>query len=157
MHGAAGADQQRLVRGPVAQGPQRGADGDVEVWVVPVLRREDGRGRTAVGEHADEQEVGVVDPVEGGVGLGGDAGGGEVGLEGGDHGEVRVEAVVFVFGWVDVGDGAFPWVWIGGDEDAVECCCPVGALKQVREVSRQCDHSSASQMFVWKCSSSVHE
>lgn len=69
-----------------------------------------------------------MDPVKGFVGLGGDAGGGEVGLDGGDEGEVGVEGVGFVLGGGDVGDGGFAGGGVGGDEDAVEGGCPVGAL-----------------------------
>ena len=96
-----------------AQRAERGADGDVEVGVVEEVGGYDGCGGAFVGEHADEDEVGVVDPVEGWVGFGGDSRGGEVGLDGGEEGEVGVQGVGFVFFGGDECYGGFGGVGVG--------------------------------------------
>ena len=63
VHGAAGAHDQVVL---AAEGPQRRADADVEVWVVAGVHGHDGHGWTVgvVGEHVDQDQEHVVDPVE---------------------------------------------------------------------------------------------
>lgn len=89
MHRAAGADHERLF-GELAERAQRGADLDVEVGVVARVHGDDGRRGAAVGEHADEDQIGVVDPVESGVWFCVEAGGLEHGDNAGRHREVGV-------------------------------------------------------------------
>lgn len=77
-----------------------------------------------------------MDPVEGWVGLGGEAGGAEEGEDAGGHWGVGDEGVVGVFGGVDVGDGGLLGVWVGADFDCGGEGCPVCALGDVRMEKR---------------------
>lgn len=104
MDGAAAAQEEGVVLVEITEGTEGGADGDVEMGVITVLGGDDGGGGAGPWEHADEDQVDVVDPVVGRVGLGGDARRRQVLLDGGDHVQVRVELVVLIFGRVDVGD-----------------------------------------------------
>lgn len=120
VHRAPRTDEQGLVPVKVLpQRPQRGAHGHVEVRVVHVVRADDGDGRAAgrVREHVDQDGVAVVDPVEPGVLSAGDAGGCQVGRDGGQEGEVWVQRVGFVLCWVDEDDWVFFWRGVGGEED----------------------------------------
>lgn len=131
VHGATGADDQVVLATELAE---RGADFHVVVGVVAGVGGDDGGGWAGVREHANENEVDVVDPLEGVV-----AGGFETGLrEEGDApvggGQVGVELVVDVFGGVDVGNGAFAWVRVRRDFNAVAVAGPVGALGGVVSV-----------------------
>src|SRR6187402_1976194 len=58
VHGAAGAHEEHIFFPQRAEGC---ADLDVVMGVVSCVHADDGRGRGAVGEHADEDEIGVVD------------------------------------------------------------------------------------------------
>ena len=100
----------------------------MEVRVVPRIHRDDGGGRAFVREHADEDEEGVVDPIEGRVCGGVEAGGVEHGDDAVGHGEVGDELVGDVFGRVDVGDGGFGGFGVGGDLDFVAEGGPVSSL-----------------------------
>lgn len=60
-----------------------------------------------------------MDPVEGVVGVGVEAFGAQHGDASVCGGDVRGEFVVFVFVWVDVGDGGFCGCWVCGDFKAV--------------------------------------
>lgn len=64
VHGTARADDEVIL---APEGAQRRADLQVEVRVVAGVGGEEGCGRAAGGEHSNEDEVDVVDPVEVGV------------------------------------------------------------------------------------------
>lgn len=122
---APGADQEIFL---LAERAQRFADAHMVVGVEAGVHADDcGRG-AATGKHPDEDQVGVVDPVEFGVGAGVEAGGLEHGDTAAGGGEVGVKGVVGVFGWVDVGDGGFGGVGVRGDFDHVAEAVPVGTL-----------------------------
>lgn len=126
MDGAAGADEEVVL---VAQGAQGGADLDVEVWVKAGVHADDGGGRTGrrVGEHADQDQVGVVDPLEGGIGGDGEAGVAEHVDAARGGGEVRVGPPVLVGGEWDEWAGRFARRRVGGHFDAVANTVPVRA------------------------------
>ena len=126
VDGAAGADEEVVLE---AQGPQGGADLEVEVGVEAGVGADDGGGRAGgrVGEHADQHQVGVVDPLEGGVGGGGEAGVAEHGDAARGGGEVRVGRPVLVSGGWDERAGRLARGRVGGHLDAVAQTVPVRA------------------------------
>lgn len=116
MHCAAAADDQVTL---LAQRADGAADAHVEVRVEAGVHGDEGRGRALVGEHADEDEVGVVNPLESRVRSSLETGV----VEDGEHalagGEVGFKLVVDVFGRVDVGNGGFARTGVHGDVDGV--------------------------------------
>jgi hypothetical protein len=116
VYGAAGADEQVVL---VAEGAQRRADFHVVVRVEAGVHGDECCWGTAVWEHPDQDEIGVVDPVEVGVGLGVKAFGFQH-LDAAVCGRnVGVQLVVGVLGWVNICDGAFVGGGVGGDLDLV--------------------------------------
>lgn len=99
----------------------------MEVRIEAGVGGDDGRWGTAGGEHADQDEVGVVDPVEGWVG-------GDIEVLGFEHLdaffsglEVWVQLVVGVLSWVDKCDGRFSWIRIRCDLDFGTPAIPMGS------------------------------
>lgn len=80
-----------------------------------------------MGEHADKDEIGIVDPVKRLVRLARNPRCGEVGFDRGDESQIRVQVVGLVLFGRDVGDGGFSGGWVGRDEDPVVGGGPVGA------------------------------
>ena len=126
MDGAAGADEEVVL---VAQGAQGGADLDVEVGFEAGVHADDGGGRTGGrdGEHANQDQVGVVDPLEGGVGGDGEAGVAEHVDAARGGGEVRVGRPVLVGGERDEWTWRFARGGVGGYFDAIAQTVPVRA------------------------------
>lgn len=125
VDGAAGADEEIVL---VAEGPQCRADLHMVVGVVAGVHRDDGRRGTPLGEHVDEDQVDIVDPVEGRVAAGVEACLGEHVNASVGRLEVGVQLVVDVFVRVDVGDGRLVRVRVGCDLDLVAETVPVCAL-----------------------------
>jgi len=85
-------------------------------------------GRAAIGEHPDQNEICVVDPVKVWVSFTVEASGLEHGYAAVCRRDVRVEFVVYVFGGMDVGYWGFGWVRVGGYLDFVVETVPVCSL-----------------------------
>ena len=124
VDGAAGADEQELL---VTQRAQRGADLDVEVRIEARVHADDGGGRAGAGvrEHADQDHVRVMDPLECGV-----CGDTESGVA--EHvnaalggGEVGLGRPVLVGGEWDEGTWRFCGRWVRGHFDAIAETVPV--------------------------------
>jgi len=104
----------------------------VVVGIVARVQRDECRGRTCLWEHADEDEIHVVDPfkcivaahIEPSICQQVDASLGCL--------EIRVELVINIFGRVDVGDWAFTGVRTGRDLDLVSKAIPVSTLRSVQ-------------------------
>ena len=77
----------------------------MEVWVVSRIHTDDGRWRTSVRKHSDENEVCIVDPIELGVLAGVDILRSQHVDDTLSGGYVWVEFVVHVFVWMHVCDG----------------------------------------------------
>lgn len=108
--------------------PQCSADFDVVMWIVASVHAYQGRRRTAIGEHADQDQIRVVDPFKLFV---------ELGLKPGTlehidtrrgHGEIRVELVRQVFIWMDVCYRRLSWVWICRNLDFLAKRGPMSSL-----------------------------
>jgi hypothetical protein len=125
---SSGADDEVVL---VAEGPERGAYFHVEVRIETGVHGDYGGWWTAVGEHADQDEVGVVDPVEVRVALDVEA----LGFEHLDAAvcgrDVGVEFVVLVLGRVHVGDWRFARCRIGRYLDFVIETVPVCSLELI--------------------------
>lgn len=125
VNGPAGADEQVAFH---PERPQRLADSHMEVRIEARVHGDNHCWRAAVGKHADENEICIVDPVKRRV-----SGGVETGL--GEHSyaafsgfKVGVERVVDVFGRVNVCDRRFTGVWVCGDLDLISESVPVSTL-----------------------------
>lgn len=111
--------------------PQRAQnlpDLDMEVRIVASVHGDEGCGRAAVGKHADEDEIGVVDPVEGRIPRGSQPSFVQHCNASLSCLQVGLQLVVDVFGRVDVGNRRFGWVWVGRHFDSVVWGIPVRAL-----------------------------
>jgi hypothetical protein len=125
VHGAAGADDKVALLAQLVHGA---ADAHVEVRIEAGVHRNESRGRALVGEHADEDEVSVVDPFESRIRASLEACVVEDCEDALAGGKVCFEFVVDVFGRVDVGDGGFTRFGVHGDFDCVFADgVPVGA------------------------------
>lgn len=126
VHGAAGPDDQVVL---LAQRTQRCPQLHVEVRVVALVGRNQRGGRAARREHADKDEVRVVDPVEGGVARGREPGFLEERNAALGCGQIWVELVVDVLAGVYVGYGRLAGVGICGDVNFITRGVPVCSLK----------------------------
>ena len=96
------------------------------------VQRDDGGRRTLVWEHADENEVGVMNPIEFVIAA-------DLKIVGSKHFntpfsafKIRNQLVIHILGGVDVGNGRFTWGRIHGDFDLIVAgTIPMGALDGV--------------------------
>jgi hypothetical protein len=88
---------------------------DVAVRVIAGVDANDDRGWAAIREHADEDEMGIMNPVKKVIGLGLEAGGFKEVDAAHRHGQVRFQLVGYILGRVDVRDGRLGGGWVGGD------------------------------------------
>lgn len=100
----------------------------MRMWIVAGIERDDRRGGTVCREHADEDQIHVVDPVEGGIPADIEAFLAEhidTALTGF---EIRIELVVDVFVGMDIGNRAFVRIGVGSDFNFIAQAVPVGSL-----------------------------
>ena len=125
VHCAASPDQKVAV---LTEGSNQCAYARVQMRIEARVHADDGGGWAAAGEHADQDEVGVVNPVKGLVGAGVDATFPQrcdAFLAGG---QVRDELIVLIFARVDVGHGRLCGLGVHGYVDPVYSpCVPVRA------------------------------
>jgi hypothetical protein len=125
VYGTSGSNEQVVF---FPERTQRSSNFEMEMRVEASIHRYNRCGRAAVREHPNQNEIRIVNPVEGLVSFAVEAGGLEHGYTAVGGGDVGVEFVVYVFGGMDVGYWGFGWIWVGGYLDFVIETVPVGSL-----------------------------
>lgn len=102
------------------------------VRIVAGVHADDRRGRRAIREHADEDKISVMNPVELVVEFGLEAAGLQQVNTSTSHREVRHQLVGHILCWLNIGNGGFGGRGISSDFYFVTGRSPVCALKEIQ-------------------------
>jgi len=105
------------------------------------------RWRAAIREHPNEYQVSVVDPIEGQVLFGSQPGSPQQIHASICHGKIRVQLVIDIFRWMNIGHRTLHGVWICGHFNFVSKSCPVGSLNPVKQLIQGFDGNGSNTII----------